>query len=81
MVAAEIVAIRTVEAVAAVFDQCFGVFEIPVDGLDGGRDAVFLCGVAVSACVIWIQIGNASEGDDNTLRICSPITLALMIIR
>lgn len=26
----------------AVFDQCFGILEIAVDGLDGGSDAVFL---------------------------------------
>lgn len=42
MAAEEVVRVRRVEAAAAVFDQRLGVFEIAVDGLDGGADAVFL---------------------------------------
>lgn len=42
MAAEEVVRVRCEEAAAAVFDQRLGVFEIAVDGLDGGADAVFL---------------------------------------
>lgn len=66
-----------------VFDQGFGVLEIAVDGLDGIIDTRFLFTLAS----VWMNsfrrqdVARTARGEILTFRICSPNTLALMIIR
>lgn len=68
-------------AVGAAFDLGFGVVEIAVEGLNCLCYAVFLLGRMVVSIYMDGMGGCGSGGDSRTLRICSPRTFALLIIR